>query len=56
MEKRNEYLFAITKFIVRVWFAYGLCLLFTVEFNPLLWGTAAKVWLIILVVLLLSND
>ena len=56
MEKIIELFITLVKIAFRLVLAYGVCLLFTVEFNPLLWGTAAKVWLIILVVLLLSND
>lgn len=46
----------ILKLILRLLFAYGLCLFFTAEFNPLIWSTTAKVWLLIIIILLISND
>lgn len=49
-----EYVYDIIKLIVKVGLAYVACLLFTVEFNPLLWSNLAKFMLI--VVILLSND
>lgn len=53
---RKEIAITLLKIVCRLLFAYGLCLLFTVEFNPLVWSNTAKVWLIILSVILLSND
>jgi len=56
MEKIIDLFIVLVKIAFRLGLAYGVCLLFTGEFNLLLWGTAAKVWLIVLVVLLLSQD
>jgi hypothetical protein len=51
-----EIFISLIKIILRLAFSYGVCLLFTVELNPLMWSVAAKVWLIIIAVILLSND
>lgn len=46
---------AILILVLRVGLAYGICLLFTAEVNPLLWSTTAKVWLVIVFFLLMAN-
>ena len=46
----------ITKVFFRTAFAYGLCLLFANEFNPLEWSTTIKVIFVIILILLLSQD
>jgi len=52
----KELLIDIVKVICRIGFAYGVVLLFTAETNLLIWSIAAKVWFLIIALLLLAND
>lgn len=42
--------------IARILFAYGVCLLFTTNFNILEWSNTAKVWFLIISLLLIAQD
>jgi hypothetical protein len=46
----------VIKFICRIAFAYAVILLFAVNFNPLEWSNAEKIWLVIIAFILLIND
>lgn len=52
----KDILISLLKIVLRIGFAYGVCLLFTTEVNILEWRTLAKVWFIIISIILLSAD
>jgi hypothetical protein len=52
----KEILISLLKIILRTGFAYGLCLLFTTNINPLEWRTIAKVWFVVIAFLFLQQD
>lgn len=48
--------FLLLKIICRIGLPYLIILLFAVNLNPLEWSTAQKIWLVVLSVILLTND
>jgi hypothetical protein len=53
---RKELIVNIIVSVCRIGFAYGIILLFTAEVNLLIWSVGAKVWFLVIALLLLSNE
>ena len=54
--KFKKLIFNIILILFKITFSYAAILLFTAEFNILIWSMTAKIWFLIIAILLIIQD